>query len=133
MTRDLVLHLRNGKEHATAPTSLATISNYAPWLLTVAANIIDRKFVAEAVLGNGIVLNGLSINDFNLSGNSHPLIWVVAAYVKAKYPNWSPAAIKSTLMTRATVMDWRGQDDLEFAYGSGQLNPEQGTPTWTCL
>ena len=31
------------------------ISNYAPWLLTVAASTIDRKFVAKAVLGNGQV------------------------------------------------------------------------------
>ncbi|KAL6280246.1 hypothetical protein ACE6H2_017127 [Prunus campanulata] len=31
----------------------ATVSNYAPWILTVAASTIDRRFVAKAVLGNG--------------------------------------------------------------------------------
>ncbi|KAL2516992.1 subtilase family protein [Abeliophyllum distichum] len=46
-----------------------------------------------------------------------------AAYVKAVHPNWSPAAIKSALMTTAHVMDPRKQPDLEFAYGSGQINP----------
>lgn len=32
------------------------LSNYAPWILTVAANTIDRKFISKAVLGNGQVL-----------------------------------------------------------------------------
>lgn len=32
-----------------------SVSNNAPWSLTVAASSIDRKFVAQAVLGNGQV------------------------------------------------------------------------------
>ncbi|KAF5445019.1 hypothetical protein F2P56_034102 [Juglans regia] len=53
----------------------STISNYAPWILTVAANTIDRKFVSQVVLGNGQVYTGLSINSFDLYGKSFPLIW----------------------------------------------------------
>lgn len=30
-----------------------SVSNYSPWSLTVAANTIDRKFVAQVALGNG--------------------------------------------------------------------------------
>lgn len=30
-----------------------SVSNYAPWSLTVAASSIDRKFVSNVVLGNG--------------------------------------------------------------------------------
>ncbi|KAK6274818.1 hypothetical protein POUND7_004527 [Theobroma cacao] len=52
-----------------------SVSNYAPWTLTVAASTIDRKFVAKAVLGNGQVFTGLSINSFELHGKSFPLIW----------------------------------------------------------
>ncbi|GMY30182.1 putative Cucumisin [Fagus crenata] len=48
-----------------------------------------------------------------------------AAYVKAAHPNWSPAAIKSAHMTTAYIMDSKKNRDLEFAYGSGHINPLQ--------
>ncbi|KAI7989887.1 hypothetical protein LOK49_LG13G01298 [Camellia lanceoleosa] len=52
-----------------------TVSNFAPWTLTVAASTIDRKFVSQAVLGDGQIFSGLSINNFDLNGTSYPLIW----------------------------------------------------------
>ncbi|KAA8539862.1 hypothetical protein F0562_026554 [Nyssa sinensis] len=64
--------------------------------------------------------------DYNiLSGTSmsFPHATGAAAYVKAAHPTWSPAAIKSALMTTATIMDPRKNDDAEFAYGSGHINP----------
>jgi hypothetical protein len=50
----------------------------------------------------------------------------VAAYVKSFHPDWSPAAIKSAIMTTSTTMKGT-YDDLagEFAYGSGNINPQQ--------
>ncbi|XP_022769698.1 subtilisin-like protease SBT4.14 isoform X3 [Durio zibethinus] len=47
----------------------------------------------------------------------------VAAYVKSFHPTWSPAAIKSAIMTTAKPMSRRVNKDAEFAYGAGQLNP----------
>ncbi|KAM4073955.1 hypothetical protein ACB094_10G057900 [Castanea mollissima] len=52
-----------------------SVANHAPWILTVAASTIDRKFVAQVVLGNGQAFTGLSISSFNLNGTSFPLIW----------------------------------------------------------
>ncbi|XP_027155311.1 cucumisin-like [Coffea eugenioides] len=46
-----------------------------------------------------------------------------AAYVKSFNPTWSPAAIKSALMTTATPMSTKTNIDAEFSYGSGQINP----------
>ncbi|XP_047341136.1 cucumisin-like [Impatiens glandulifera] len=52
-----------------------TVCNIAPWTLTVAASTIDRKFVAQAALGNGQIISGLSVNNFELNGTSFPLVW----------------------------------------------------------
>ncbi|KAJ4831980.1 hypothetical protein Tsubulata_026868, partial [Turnera subulata] len=52
-----------------------------------------------------------------------PHATAIAAYVKSFNPTWSPAAIRSALMTTATRMSSRTNPDAEFAYGSGNLNP----------
>ncbi|KAM5583484.1 hypothetical protein ABKV19_003405 [Rosa sericea] len=47
-----------------------------------------------------------------------------AAYVKTIHPDWSPAAIKSSLMTTAWPMNSTITDPSgEFGYGSGHINP----------
>ncbi|XP_077247540.1 cucumisin-like [Tasmannia lanceolata] len=61
------------------------------------------------------IISGTSMSCPHASG--------AAAYVKSAHPNWSPAAIKSALMTTAYVMDLRKNEDAEFAYGSGHINP----------
>lgn len=68
-----------------------------------------------------------------------PHIAGIAALVKQKHPQWSPAAIKSALMTTSTVIDRAGRplqaqqySETEtvtlvkatpFDYGSGHVNP----------
>ncbi|GMI66895.1 xylem serine peptidase 1 [Hibiscus trionum] len=60
-----------------------------------------------------------------MSGTSMatPHVAGVAAYVKSFHPTWTPAAIKSAIMTTAKPMSRRVDKDAEFAYGAGQLNP----------
>ncbi|XP_075668995.1 subtilisin-like protease SBT4.14 isoform X2 [Castanea sativa] len=65
-------------------------------------------------------------SDFTImSGTSMacPHIAGVAAYVKSFHPDWSPAAIKSAILTTAKPMSRRVNDDGEFAFGAGQMNP----------
>lgn len=77
-----------------------------------------------------------------ISGTSMaaPHISGIAALIKQKNPKWSPAAIKSALMTTATTVDkggrplkaqeFTGQEILTlvggtpFDYGSGAVNPK---------
>ncbi|CAL2243609.1 unnamed protein product [Prunus armeniaca] len=53
----------------------APISIVSPWLLTVGASTIDRKFVTQLALGNGKTFMGSAINNFDLKGDMFPLIW----------------------------------------------------------
>ncbi|CAA3011298.1 subtilisin-like protease SBT4.15 [Olea europaea var. sylvestris] len=43
---------------------LESIENVAPWILTVAATSIDRRFEAPVTLGNGETFTGIAINTF---------------------------------------------------------------------
>ncbi|KAF7831004.1 cucumisin-like [Senna tora] len=52
-----------------------------------------------------------------------PHVTAAAAYVKSFHPTWSPAAIKSAIMTTATPMSPSLNPEAEFAYGAGQINP----------
>ncbi|XP_020526609.1 cucumisin-like isoform X2 [Amborella trichopoda] len=61
------------------------------------------------------IISGTSMSCPHVSG--------AAAYVKSFNPTWSPAAIKSALMTTATPMSPTKNEDAEFAYGSGHIDP----------
>ncbi|KAH7853702.1 hypothetical protein Vadar_005684 [Vaccinium darrowii] len=61
------------------------------------------------------IISGTSMSCPHASGT--------AAYVKSFHPTWSPAAIKSAIMTTAFPMSSKKNPEAEFAYGSGHLNP----------
>ncbi|XP_010248001.1 PREDICTED: subtilisin-like protease SBT1.3 [Nelumbo nucifera] len=70
------------------------------------------------------ILSGTSMSCPHVSG--------VAALLKAKHPEWSPAAIKSSLMTTAYIHDntrnplkdaSTGKPSNPFGHGAGHLNP----------
>ncbi|KAF7833345.1 cucumisin-like protein [Senna tora] len=65
------------------------------------------------------ILSGTSMSCPHVSG--------VAAYLKSLHPDWSPAAIKSAILTTAKPMkkSYSGDSVGEFEYGSGHLNPIQ--------
>ncbi|KAL3525131.1 hypothetical protein ACH5RR_013503 [Cinchona calisaya] len=69
-----------------------------------------------------------------LSGTSMacPHVTGIVALIKAVHPSWSPSAIKSAIMTTATVLDKQhkpitadpqGRRGNAFDYGSGFINP----------
>ncbi|KAK4480228.1 hypothetical protein RD792_013290, partial [Penstemon davidsonii] len=61
------------------------------------------------------IISGTSMSCPHASG--------AAAYVKSFNPTWSPAAIKSALMTTAFPLSVKTNTDAEFAYGSGHIDP----------
>ncbi|KAL6652243.1 hypothetical protein ACP70R_011168 [Stipagrostis hirtigluma subsp. patula] len=71
------------------------------------------------------IISGTSMSTPHLSG--------IAAFIKSKHPDWSPAAIKSAIMTTADIDDRSGNRILDehylptnfFAIGAGHVNPEK--------
>ncbi|KAF8028306.1 hypothetical protein BT93_E1039 [Corymbia citriodora subsp. variegata] len=71
------------------------------------------------------VMSGTSMSCPHLSG--------VAALLKSAHPDWSPAAIKSAIMTTATTSNMEGQPILDyslkpaniFTTGAGHVNPSK--------
>ncbi|CAN6448217.1 unnamed protein product [Victoria cruziana] len=51
-----------------------TVTNLAPWLITVAASTIDRNFISYAVLGDGTSLKGQSLSPDSLQKKAYPLV-----------------------------------------------------------
>ncbi|PON64073.1 Subtilase [Trema orientale] len=71
------------------------------------------------------VVSGTSMSCPHLSG--------IAALLKSSHPDWSPAAIKSAILTTADVVNLAGQSILDekaspadiFATGAGHVNPSK--------
>ncbi|MFS8003699.1 putative cucumisin [Helianthus anomalus] len=70
---------------------------------------------------------------FELSQMSCPHLSGIAALLKSAHPDWSPAGIKSAIMTTADLMNLNNQpiqDERElpaslFAVGAGHVNPSK--------
>ncbi|KAL8050259.1 hypothetical protein ABFX02_06G071400 [Erythranthe guttata] len=52
-----------------------SIVNTSPWSLSVAANTIDRTFLANVQLGNNRIYEGVAINTFELKNDGYPLVY----------------------------------------------------------
>ncbi|KAK7849367.1 cucumisin [Quercus suber] len=87
--------------------SPATIMNFSPWSLSVAASTIDRKFVAKVKLGDGELYEGLSINTSELQNKKFPIVY------GGDVPNTK----------EAYPMSVDTNIDVEFAYRAGHINP----------
>nr|XP_024927334.2 cucumisin-like [Ziziphus jujuba var. spinosa] len=68
-------------------------------------------------------VKGLRYNIISGTSMACPHATAAAAYIKSFHPTWSPAAIRSSLMTTAKRLSSKINPDAEFAYGSGLINP----------
>ncbi|CAJ2638806.1 unnamed protein product [Trifolium pratense] len=106
-------------------------------------NPIDEAILKPDITAPGVgivaVYGGSECGPFiKMTGTSMacPHVAGVAAVLKSIYPNWSPAKIKSAIMTTASVYDTFGRpmkehDEIRlktatpFAYGAGELQPNR--------
>ncbi|XP_041028149.1 subtilisin-like protease SBT5.6 [Juglans microcarpa x Juglans regia] len=53
----------------------STLSNPAPWIITVGASSVDRQFIAPVVLGNGLRIEGQTVTPSKLENKLYPLVY----------------------------------------------------------
>ncbi|XP_052175389.1 subtilisin-like protease SBT4.15 [Diospyros lotus] len=118
----------------TAAPLIASFSSRGPQ--TISINILKPDIAAPglSILAAYTELSSITgdpmdkrISKFNIiSGTSMacPHVSGAAAYVKSFHPEWSPAAIKSALMTTATRIKIKGKD-AELGSGAGQIHPRK--------
>ncbi|XP_060675801.1 cucumisin-like [Ziziphus jujuba] len=68
-------------------------------------------------------VKGLGYNIMSGTSMACPHATAAAAYVKSFHPTWSPAAIRSSLITTAKPMSSKINPEAEFAYGADLINP----------
>nr|CAB3474004.1 unnamed protein product [Digitaria exilis] len=103
------------KPDITAP-GVSVIAAYTGAISPTELDFDDRRVAYN-------VMSGTSMACPHVSG--------VVGLLKTKYPTWTPAMIKSAIMTTATtvandgnlVQDETGAEATPFSYGSGHLNP----------
>ncbi|KAI5661699.1 hypothetical protein M9H77_21022 [Catharanthus roseus] len=96
----------------------ATLSNEAPWILTVGASTIDRKIRATAVIGNGAQFDGESLfqpNDF--STTPLPLVYSGAFGNHEDAKLCAPGSLNNTNITGKIVMCERGGNIARISKG----------------
>ncbi|OMO76487.1 hypothetical protein COLO4_25553 [Corchorus olitorius] len=96
-----------------------------PDLTAPGVNILAAWSPASPVTIFGDDSRRVAYNIISGTSMSCPHATGSAAYVKSMHPNWSPAAIKSALMTTAFPMSTKNNLEAEFAYGAGHINPAQ--------
>ncbi|KAK9061135.1 hypothetical protein SSX86_018315 [Deinandra increscens subsp. villosa] len=103
--------------------NLITLDVLKPDLTAPGVDILAAWSEATTVTGEEGDTRVVPYNIISGTSMSCPHASGAAAYVKSFHPTWSPAAIKSALMTTAAPMSSTKNPEAEFAYGSGHIDP----------
>ncbi|KAD7480186.1 hypothetical protein E3N88_03322 [Mikania micrantha] len=105
--------------------SLITLDVLKPDLTAPGVDILAAWSMGTTVTGEEGDTRVVPFNIISGTSMSCPHASGAAAYVKSFHPTWSPAAIKSALMTTAAPMSSTKNPEAEFAYGSGHIDPSK--------
>ncbi|KAM0996842.1 hypothetical protein ACFX2C_006797 [Malus domestica] len=132
-----------------SPTATVLNTKPAPEMAVFSSmgpNIITPDIIKPDITGPGVNVlaawspvataatadRSVHYNIISGTSMSCPHVSALAAILKSYHPSWSPAAIKSAIMTTATVIDNNrsvigrdpnGTPTTPFDYGSGHINP----------
>ncbi|XP_047338460.1 subtilisin-like protease SBT5.6 [Impatiens glandulifera] len=71
MKNNIVVSCSAGNNGPTA----STLSNVAPWIITVGASSVDRAFIATVKLGNGMIFEGETVTPYKLKKGMYPVVY----------------------------------------------------------
>ncbi|XP_057827395.1 cucumisin-like [Cryptomeria japonica] len=102
-----------------------TLDILKPDITAPGVNILASWVKNQSLTGYPEDMRFSNFNIISGTSMSCPHVAGAAGFVKSYHMDWSPAAIKSALLTTAFVMDETlpGNGDAEFGYGAGQINP----------
>ncbi|XP_027331543.1 cucumisin-like [Abrus precatorius] len=109
--------------------SASSMTNYSPWLLSVAASTIGRKFLTKVQLGNGMVFEGVSFNTFDLKNKMFPLVYAgdvpnTAAGYNSSISRFcfDKSVVKSSVKGKIVICDgFRNAEDVGFLSGAAGM------------
>jgi hypothetical protein len=130
----------SGTPTATLAPRLVTEDEEAPFVAEFSSRgppMTDRGHMLKPdVLAPGYLIYAARLNAATDGGNdtaialsgtsmASPHAAGLAALVMAKYPTWSPAAVKSAIVTSASLVTNKGNplEGTPFDYGGGHINP----------
>ncbi|GLT78310.1 hypothetical protein SLA2020_498500 [Shorea laevis] len=93
-----------------------TLSNEAPWILTVGASTIDRTILATAKLGNGQIFDGESLFQPKFTAMP-PLVYAGAYGDASSSPFCAPGSLKNASIQGKVVLCERGAGVARIAKG----------------
>ncbi|KAM3698014.1 hypothetical protein ACB098_06G157000 [Castanea mollissima] len=96
-----------------------------PDLAAPGVDILAAWSPISPISGVSVDKRAISYNIISGTSMSCPHGSGAAGYIKSFRPTWSPAAIKSALMTTAIPMSPEESFGAEFAYGAGNINPRK--------
>ncbi|KAK7300771.1 hypothetical protein RJT34_11621 [Clitoria ternatea] len=105
--------------------NLVTPEILKPDLIAPGVNILASWSPISPASGTNSDKRKLQFNIISGTSMSCPHVAGAAGYIKSFHPTWSPAAIRSALMTTAKQFSPTNNRDAEFAYGAGQINPSK--------
>ncbi|KAL2484311.1 subtilase family protein [Forsythia ovata] len=94
----------------SGPTTYS-VSNVAPWIMTVGASSIDRMFSSPIVLGNDMIIKGQSVTPFG--NRTYPLVYAADVEIPGTTTNFTRGlclrgTLSPALVRGKAVFCWRG-------------------------
>ncbi|KDP45154.1 hypothetical protein JCGZ_15019 [Jatropha curcas] len=104
-----------------------------PDITAPGVSVIAAYTKAEGPTNEDFDMRRVQFNSMSGTSMSCPHVSGIAALLKTLHPNWSPAAIKSAVMTTATTLDNSKEEILNashskatpFSYGAGHIRPNE--------